>query len=230
MTGTAPKTEREIREDYEASKARWQFRMVKLAIVAALAAGAVQLLCEYAVGDLLQHNAFARAVLDYALYPLIFMALMFAGRVPKQPEPPAAVVRRDLDAYQAEGRTKLAMTLAILFGFTLFVSASVTMALAENPIKAGAIGCLFLYIVVHTAWRIANPGKTGTDDEYTRALKSRATTAGFFALLLAVSIGGPVALYRPSWTAQIFIWALFTGGAGPALYYVIADWQASRDG
>ncbi|MEI9885991.1 MAG: hypothetical protein WDN08_05710 [Rhizomicrobium sp.] len=37
-------------------------------------------------------------------------------------------------------------------------------------------------------------------------------------------------LWRPDFALASLAWALYAGFAVPALYYVIADWRASRDG
>ncbi|MDR3454976.1 MAG: hypothetical protein P4L96_19610, partial [Rhodoferax sp.] len=61
-------------------------------------------------------------------------------------------------------------------------------------------------------------------------LRARAARLGYWALMVAVASALLIAVWRPDLTLRVLAWALYAGFAIPALYYVIADWRAGRDG
>jgi hypothetical protein len=71
-------------------------------------------------------------------------------------------------------------------------------------------------------------GPSILDDEFDRALRARTMRFGYLLVILLLVAVLQVALWQPDLTVTAIVWALYAGFAGPALYYLIADWRASR--
>jgi hypothetical protein len=97
-----------------------------------------------------------------------------------------------------------------------------------GPFITGMMLLLAFILSAGPRWS-GQPGSTALpDDEFDRALRTRMMRFGYIVVMLVLSAVFLVALWQPALTLTVLIWALYAGFAVPALYYVIADWRASR--
>jgi hypothetical protein len=147
--------------------------------------------------------------------------------------------RRRIDAHQRRWRWAILGNVftALFFAFSQsralpqFAGFDSTMRLALG-LTSGLFPLLLVAILtIGPRWQnIGRPELSSLiDDEFAVALRARTMRVGYvFAMILLAAVLA-VALWVPAWTPVALCWALFAGAAVPSLYYVIADWRASRD-
>lgn len=171
------------------------------------------------------------------LYVLVMMA---RHRVPSIDEMNPRLARRRIDAHQRRWRWAILGNVFIGLSFAFNQSHALpTFAELDDSMRL-ALGLAFglfpllLVAILTIGPRWQNIGRPGIgtlmDDEFTVALRARTMRVGYvFAMILLAAVL-VVALWVPAWTPTALCWALFAGAAVPSLYYVVADWRASRDG
>jgi magnesium-transporting ATPase (P-type) len=147
------------------------------------------------------------------------------------------ILRRRIDRFQRTWR----WVLATLIGSSCLTIISTSYALGRSgpnnrPLTLLVAGGFVFVIALFSAMVFSGLGWHDRDiyrilnDDFIRALRARAARLGYVTLMAAVASALLIATWRPDLTLRVLAWALYAGFAVPALYYIIADWRASRDG
>ncbi|MEJ0028489.1 MAG: hypothetical protein WDN01_20895 [Rhizomicrobium sp.] len=145
------------------------------------------------------------------------------------------IVRRRIDTHHRALR--LFLWIGILASFSNALSYGVSFNRLEHVARflaLGAGGMMILTTALFLAPLMIGPGwfnrglRDILDDEYMRALRGRAMRLGYRAAIAAVAAALIATLWRPDFALPSLTLALNAGFAIPALYYVVADWRASR--
>jgi hypothetical protein len=171
------------------------------------------------------------------LYVLVMMA--------KHHVPPPEILnprlaRRRIDAQQRRWRWAILGNVFVGAGLAFSQSQALRNIAGLNDMISVGLGlgfCLLPLLMVATLtvgprWQCFGRPDLGAlvDDEFTVALRARTMRFGYVFAMILIAAVLLVTLWRPALTLTALCWALFAGSAVPALYYVIADWRASRDG
>lgn len=167
--------------------------------------------------------------------PILLWGILSSRKVEKGPRLdllPERILRSQIDHYQRRWRQVIQFLLLLLVVSAVAISLSFVKASAFD--RSISTGWLVFCAILCALAAIRYPGLKVFDDERMRALRDGAAKAGFVGLLFALCAAVMTVLPEPHITAQetrqALIWLITTGGAIPALYYVIADWRAGRDG
>lgn len=148
-----------------------------------------------------------------------------------------AIVKKRIDAHHRTWRWTV--------GSSLFSSLGCVAALSSVLSKAGTADRPFVLVfaaqvvfvcLLFAAVTAAGPGWFDREmhailnDEFIRDLRARAVRVGYSVMMFAVAAALLAGVLRPDLALSALAWALYAGMAVPALYYVVADWRASRDG
>jgi MFS family permease len=94
----------------------------------------------------------------------------------------------------------------------------------------------FVLIVLAAALMVVwGPGflnprfRRASSDEFSQALRGRATAFGYMVAMAALGIEFCISQFAPAHTAEAIPLSLAAAFVVPALYYVIADWRAGRE-
>lgn len=150
------------------------------------------------------------------------------------------IVRRRIDAHHRYWRLMLVswlgMTIGLLPLVTVTGRALGALGQAHSLLAIAAAAAMIAPIVLFSLLVIAGPGRGNRElrailnDEFVRQLRDRTIRLGYFTMLAAVSAGILASVWRPDLALLVLWWSLYAGFVVPALYYVIADWRASRNG
>jgi hypothetical protein len=147
------------------------------------------------------------------------------------------IIRRRIDAHQRSWR--LSLCVGILSTFPSFLSLGVGFNRLEHANRLLALaagGTLIVTTALLLGPLMIGPGwldrglRDILNDEFMRDLRGRAMRLGYLIMVVAVAAALMATIWRPDFALASLAWALYAGFAIPALYYVIADWRASRDG
>lgn len=178
------------------------------------------------------------AVVIGALFVYAFVTIVKSSIRPIKADSPRLVQRR-LDDYQRVRRRSILLNVFVMFFLVMGLPrmSPLLRAARQLPLLIGA-GAFIAGIIVMMAillsagprWQTLVPPGTRElpTDEFDRALRARTTRFGYILVMLLLGAALPVALWRPDWTLTAIAAALYAGFAVPALYYLIADWRASR--
>lgn len=148
--------------------------------------------------------------------------------------------RRRIDAQQRRWRWAILGNVFVGAGFAFSQSQALQVTTRLNDTTRVGLGLLFcllplLMVAILTVgprWQCFGKSDLGVlvDDEFAVALRARTMRIGYVVAMILIAAVLLVTLWQPALTLTVLCWALFAGSAVPALYYVIADWRASRDG
>lgn len=168
-----------------------------------------------------------------ALFAYAFVTIIKYSIRPIERDSPRLVHYRR-DSHQRVWRRSILFSVFMM----LFVLMSVLRALPVlrgahpllllvGPSVAGFMLLLVFTLSVGPRWS-GSPGLPVPDDEFDRDLRARMMRVGYIVVMLLLGAVFLVDLWQPALTLTALIWALYAGFAVPALYYLIADWRASR--
>ena len=169
-----------------------------------------------------------------ALFVYALVMIAKCNIAPTELDSPRLVHRR-MDSNQRAWRRSILFTVVMMFvalmsfqrAFPVLRAAHLLQTLA-GPFVTGMMLLLVFILSVGPGWS-GPPGSTGLpDDEFDRALRTRMMRFGYIVVMLVLSAVFLVALWQPALALTALIWALYAGFAVPALYYLVADWRASR--
>ncbi len=147
------------------------------------------------------------------------------------------IVRRRIDIHHRALR--LFLGIGILSSVSNFVSLGFGFNRLERVdrfLALGVGGMMIVITAVFLAPLMIGPGwlnrglRDILDDEYMRALRGRAMRLGYLVTIAAVAAALIATLWRSDLALPSLSLAFNAGFTIPALYYVVADWRASRDG
>lgn len=146
-----------------------------------------------------------------------------------------AIMRKRIDHYHRYWR----WTILFLLLASTNVVGEFVWAVSKATIPAPYVlinGASVVFTILIFAWTTANgPGgfRGGLhhilNDEFVCTLRARMMRLGYAAMMAAGAAALLTGMWRPDLAVPALAWALYAGFAIPALYYVIADWRASRD-
>lgn len=176
------------------------------------------------------------AVVFVVLFVTAFFGFSRRFAVPVEAEDPR-IVKRRIDTHHRKWRWLLAANLPLsTFCVWNFAHSLAELSGLDRFYAVALAGLVVFQLVLFTANTLAGPGGFNPamhellNDEYVRALRARTARFGYITMMLASS----AALLAGTWRADLALpavaWAMFAGYALPTLYYIIADWRASRDG
>lgn len=162
------------------------------------------------------------------------MARKYAPPVVDASDP--AIVRRRIDAHHRTWRWTIFSSLFSSIGCVAgFAFTSSKMSPADRPyvlLYAGTV----TFVILLSTWVIAvGPGWLNgrlhaiLNDEFVQSLRARTLRLGYAVTMAAGAIALLIGVWRPNLAIPSLAWALYAGFAIPALYYVVADWRASRE-
>jgi hypothetical protein len=178
----------------------------------------------------------------FAVWLAVLFAITFVG-IAKYYKPPPEIanprlVRRLIDAYQRRWRWIILLGIFITFVSlrnltNFFRDAPAPQSIADVLITASIIVAVTMFVLVLAAgpgWQgMGEPGMSEIlNDEFVQSLRARTMRFGYIVAMLLISAVLLIAVWRPDLTLKALCWSMFAGYALPALYYVIADWRASR--
>ncbi len=214
--------------------------------VLALVGTLVTLLAVFAGAFFTGHAALLQSEGVQIAVGILFAAAIFvlALRIGQRSQPQAylesmepRILRRRIDAHHRYWRWTLLSCIFTSFWSAMSLGHAFAHVGPDNRFWALLAGAMFIPVIaLFSAMLIVGPGWISRDmhrilnDDFIRALRGRAERLGYAALMIAVAGALLVAIWRPALTLPVLSWALYAGFAIPALYYVIADWRAGRDG
>jgi hypothetical protein len=175
-----------------------------------------------------------------AWFPMIVLVAVWIAflvyRLSFRPNPETqrpSVQRRLVDDYTKRQRWTLVVA----------IPGALLLALNQPPATAGHgpedwfTQSVFVFIMLMLALMLVlGPGflsrrfRAANADELSRALRARASALGYVCAMLALSADYLISQLAPPMLASALPLSMAAVFVIPALYYVIADWQASRDG
>jgi hypothetical protein len=170
------------------------------------------------------------------LYVLVMMA---RHHVPAIETMNPRLARRRIDAQQRHWRWAILGYVVIGFSFVLNQADALRNLTGLDEITRLVLGLgpslfpllMVAILTVGPRWQCLDRPGLGAlvDDEFAVALRARTMRVGYVVAMILLAAIVLVTLWRPALTLTALCWALFAGSAVPALYYVIADWRASRE-
>ncbi len=149
------------------------------------------------------------------------------------------IVRRRIDAHHRDWRLMqvswLVMILGLLPTVTMTGRTLGALSLTHHLLAIAAAAAMITPIVLFSLLALVGPGcfnrelHTILNDDFVRQLRARTARLGYITMMLSVSASILATAWRPDLALQALGWSLCAGFAVPALYYVIADWRASRE-
>ena len=173
----------------------------------------------------------------------VLFVITFVG-IAKYYKPPPEIanprlVRLRIDVYHGRWRRIILLGILVSFVFVWNLTNIFRDALAPHTILAVLIATSVIIVVIMYPFILAaGPGWQGTNkpgmseilnDEFVQSLRARTMRFGYIVAMLLISAVLLIAVWRPDLTLKALCWSMFAGYAIPALYYVIADWRASRE-
>jgi hypothetical protein len=146
------------------------------------------------------------------------------------------IVRRRIDAHHRYWRWSLVSGLVATSTWGLNFNNLVRFAREDGGLALVASGIMISIMALFSVLTIIGPGWFSRElhailnDEFIRDLRARTVRLGYLTMMAAMAAALLTAIWRPDLALPALAWAFYAGFAIPALYYVIADWQASRDG
>jgi hypothetical protein len=152
------------------------------------------------------------------------------------------LVHRQMDSQHRVWRGSMLLNVFVIFFVAMglprvlpFLRATHQPTLLAGAVLAGSMLMYAFIMLLLTFILSAGPGlrmgaRERFNDEFDSALRTRMMRFGYILVMLLLGAVFVVALRRPDWTLTALAWALYAGFAIPALYYLIADWRASRGG
>lgn len=179
----------------------------------------------------------AAVVVALFVYALVMMSKYYVS--PIDADSPR-LVRRRIDVYQRRWRWVILLNIFTTLAFVVNVPGSFSVLRGAHQSLLMLIGaCAAGFMIMMAFILSAGPGMQGMaqpgarallNDEFASALRARTMRFGYILVMLLIGAAYLVALWQPNLAPAALAWALYAGFAVPALYYVIADWRASRGG
>lgn len=188
-----------------------------------------------------QQNGWFQLAVAAVMGALVLYVLVMMGKhhVPPLEAMSPRLARRRIDAQQRRWRWSILLNVFVAFVcmFNLGPALSDVAALHGTfPLALGAATCvvpvmLAFVLAVGPGWQgIGQPITSELlNDEFALALRARTMRFGYMFAMLVMAALLLSCMAWPDRILRLLTWALFAGFAGPALYYVIADWRASRE-
>lgn len=222
-------------------RAGWQLALVLLSAVLVLIAIYA---AAYFTGEvmLVQSDSAQIAIGLLFVAALVFAFASFARRIRPVASSDAndpRIVRRRIDAHHRYWRSMLVayllMTLGQLPTLTIASRAFGTLDHSYRLLAVAAGAAMIATLLLPALVTIAGPGGFNRElrgilnDDFVRELRARTIRLGYLTMLAAVSAGILAVVWRPDLALQAPRWSLCAGVVIPVLYYIFADWRASRD-
>lgn len=174
-------------------------------------------------------GAVAGAVLLYAIVMIAKYSVL-----PTEPDSPRLLHRR-VDSSQRAWRRSMLFSVVMMFVALMSFQYAFPRLRAAHPLQTlagtfltGMMLLLAFLLSVGSGWSGPPGSPRLPDDEFDRDLRARMMRLGYIVVMLVLGAVFLVALWQPALTLTALIWALYAGFAVPALYYLVADWRASR--
>lgn len=145
----------------------------------------------------------------------------------------AESLRQHIDEHHRRWRFLTCALLCFALNGTLWTSEIVAPLKPAAVMRLGAHVFMLLMLALLVCF---GPGflrkvyRETLNDELTRALRARALRLGYLTAIVVLAASFLLTVYNPVITTAVMSWGLFSTIAVPALYFVILDWRAGRDG
>jgi hypothetical protein len=145
------------------------------------------------------------------------------------------IARRRIDAHHRYWRWSLVSGLAATSMWGLNFNNLVRFAREDQGFALVTGGAMILVMALFSVFTIVGPGWFSRElhailnDEFVRDLRARTARLGYLTMMAAVAAALLTTIWRPNLALPALAWAFYAGYALPTLYYVVADWRASRE-
>lgn len=176
-----------------------------------------------------------------ALAAAVFFGIAFIHfshrAIPPEEAMESRILRKRIDTLHRNWRWLL-LCLVVTSGCSTFSYSHLMNALpGSQPSIALLIALAIIFqTVLFSLHTLMGPGgfhsevRRALQDEFVRELKIKTMRIGYITMMLACAATLLVIALHPAFSGAAITWALYAGYAVPTLYYIIADWRASRDG
>ena len=189
----------------------------------------------------LVENFWSQVIVSAVVVVLIAVAFVGLAKYHSIPSPLSDPLsaRRHIDRYQRRWRWTLLLAIFVIAQFAWNGMHSLPgIAPGHRPwalLFGGSVaGIALFYAYVLSfgpGWLgLIHPGVSQVlDDEFAQALRTRVMRFGYLFAMALLGAALLITLWEPAAVVPALSIALVAGFAGPALYYIIADWRAARE-